>query len=289
MLFLLVASCIWACSFSIIKGNLTGIDPALVAFLRLLITFPIFLAMIRCRGLNCRKIFYLLTLGGIQYGFMFSFYLLTYQYLEAHQIVLLDLTTPIYVLILHNLWNKKFSWVPFWLVLVSIIGAGIALYKPGLSLPIMSKGFVCMQLANACFACGQVMYRRFALQHPHIHHHQIFGFILLGGLVVTALNATLHNSWGHLSSISTAQIYALLYVGIVASGLAFLCWNKGSIQCKPVTLAVCNNLKIPLGVLAAYLFLGEKIMWGRFCIGGSLLLSTIVIVELTQLGKGQEN
>jgi hypothetical protein len=52
---------------------------------------------------------------------------------------------------------------------------------------------------------------------------------------------------------------------------------------------VCNNLKIPLGVLAAHLFLGEEIMWVRFCIGGSLLLSIIVIVELTQLGRGQEN
>jgi len=43
MLWLLIVSFIWAFSFGLIKTQLTGLDSALVSFIRLLISFFVFL------------------------------------------------------------------------------------------------------------------------------------------------------------------------------------------------------------------------------------------------------
>ena len=50
----------------------------------------------------------------------------------------------------------------------------------------------------------------------------------------------------------------MLYLGAIASGLAFFLWNLGATRVGTGTLAVLNNLKVPLTVAVSLLFFGEQ-------------------------------
>ena len=61
--------------------------------------------------------------------------------------------------------------------------------------------------------------------------------------------------------------------------MGFWFWNKGSEQVKYSTLAVMNNLKIPLGVLFAIFIFHEKIDLMNFIIGSSIILFAIFVLH----------
>jgi len=74
------------------------------------------------------------------------------------------------------------------------------------------------------------------------------------------------------------QIYTLLYLGILASGVCFFLWNFGAIKVNAGTLAVFNNLKVPLGVAASIFVFNEdgdftKMIFGGIVIGAALYIS----------------
>ena len=74
---------------------------------------------------------------------------------------------------------------------------------------------------------------------------------------------------------TTTAWLALLYLGIIPSGLGFYLWNKGSKRVKVGELAVINNLKIPMAVLIAWIIFSEDIHWPA------------TLVSLAILGAGQ--
>ncbi|MGN1125238.1 MAG: EamA family transporter, partial [Candidatus Gastranaerophilaceae bacterium] len=76
-----------------------------------------------------------------------------------------------------------------------------------------------------------------------------------------------------------SQILSLLYLGLVPTGLGFWFWNKGAEQVKHYVLAIMNNLKIPLGILFAILFFGEKITPVNFILGSIIILTAIFILN----------
>ena len=75
MLYLLLVSLLWAFSFGLIKGELTGLPPATVAFTRLAIAFFVFLPFLRIGKLNAKGAGRLLLTGAIQYGLMYVTYI----------------------------------------------------------------------------------------------------------------------------------------------------------------------------------------------------------------------
>ena len=70
MLYLILVSLIWAFSFGLIKGQLTGLDPNLVAAIRLFLAWLVFLPFCRLRHCRLITIICLLAIGAIQYGVM---------------------------------------------------------------------------------------------------------------------------------------------------------------------------------------------------------------------------
>ncbi len=52
MLYLWIVSLLWAFSFGLIKGQLTGLDASFVAFARLLLAALAFLPFCACAGLS---------------------------------------------------------------------------------------------------------------------------------------------------------------------------------------------------------------------------------------------
>ena len=112
-----------------------------------------------------------------------------------------------------------------------------------------------MQLANLAFAVGQVLYQRLRVRRPELRDREVFGLLYAGAFLVTLAMMLARDA---ATTPDPAQFATLLYLGVIASGLAFFLWNLGATRVSAGTLAVMNNVKIPLAVLCSLVFFGEK-------------------------------
>ncbi len=282
MLYLLVASVIWAFSFGIIKTSLAGLDASFIGSARLLLSLALFAPFIGGPLLKDRHLSgHLLAIGALQYGLMYSLYLAAYGHLLAHQIALFTVFTPIYVILWSDLRERRLR--PVGLLCAAIAATGAGLLHDGdlgdAERADLLIGFALIQGANICFAIGQIEYRRLRIRRPELRDRQVHALLLLGGLLVSALMTTLRGAWPSASSVDPAALAALAYLGIIASGLGFFLWNAGAVQTAPATLAVLNNLKVPLGVAAALLFFGEHTDVPRLLVAGTLMMIAAWLAE----------
>ncbi len=159
MIYLIFVSIIWALSFSLIKGNLTNVDPYFVAFIRLFISFLIFLPFIKIKSIGKKYSFHFIAIGAVQYGLMYITYIYSYQYLKAYEIVILTIFTPIFVVLLFDIWEKRFNKLHWLKAILAIIGAAIIVYSSTIKVGFW-KGVLLIQLSNLFFAFGQVYYKK---------------------------------------------------------------------------------------------------------------------------------
>lgn len=275
---LLFASLLWSFSFGLIKVHLGDVHPAFVGFARLALTLPVFLPFLRVRALSTTDIRRLLLIGGVQYGLAYSTYLYAYQYLEGHHIALLTIFTPLYVVGFDALRARRAPWTPLTLAGLAVVGAAVIQYR-GVSWSGVLVGVLLMQVANACFAWGQLAYRDFRHQHASLQDRHVFGLLFAGGTLVSAMTTTALGGWSAAATLGTSQLGILLYLGVVASGLGFFAWNRGAVSTPPTTLAVMNNLKIPLAVAAAVLVFGERTDLPRLWVGGALMVVAALLAQ----------
>ncbi len=255
MIYLLLISCVWAFSYGLIKGNLTTLSPDFVAFTRMALAFAVFAPFFRKNSLTKKEFISFLGIGAIQYGLMYVFFIRSCQHLPAHLIVLFTACTPIYVTLLDDLVHKHFQIRHFIAAGVAFLGIAVLQYQ-NLSFNVELKGFFLVQLSDLCFAFGQVFYKKIKKQETA--DSKIYAVLFLGGALMTGLTTTLFSGWNSFFSVSIKQASLLVYLGIIASGLCFFGWNKASLQVKTATLAIFNNVKIPLGVLVSIVFFKEQ-------------------------------
>ena len=275
---LLVASLLWSLSFGLIKTSLGGVHPAFVGFARLAFTLPVFLPFLRLSGLCTSDKGRLLLIGGIQYGLAYSTYLYAFQYLEGHHVALLTTFTPLFVVVFDAMMQRRSPWVPLGLAGIAVVGAAVIQYR-GATWSGVLVGALLMQVANACFAYGQLAYRAFRRQHPELRDRKVFGLLFLGGTAVAAVTTTVLGGWSAATTLTGSQLAVLAYLGVVASGLGFFLWNRGAVATPSSTLAVMNNLKIPLGVAASVLVFGEQTDLPRLLGGGALMVAAAVLAQ----------
>ena len=278
MFYLLIASFIWAFSFGLIKGKLTNLDPNLVSFLRILISFLIFIPVLKLKKVKSPKLLvHLLLIGAIQFGFMYIAYIHSFRYLKAYEVALFTILTPIYVTIINDFFNKRFDYMALISALVAIIGAGIIVYSRFGYMDFIG-GVIVLQLSNICFAVGQIYYKKIMTKHTKIQSSDIFAIMYLGALIVTGTFTMATVKWNTVS-INNSQLMSLLYLGMISSGLCFYLWNVGIMKSKMATVAVMNNAKIPLAVLCSIFIFSENADWMRLAIGGSFMIISVVISE----------
>lgn len=283
MIYLLMASIVWSFSWGLIKGQLVSLDPNYVASMRIIFAIPLFIPFFTIRGLKYTSILYLMLIGAIQYGCMYLLVIRSYHYLQAYQVVLFTACTPIYVTVIHDIWTGKFR--PFFLLMAFVAWAAVATlyYKDIQSVDGLLTGFVLVQLADICFAFGQVAYKQFRKSNTHLSDKGIYMLLLVGGWVVTAIMTTYCNGWSSLFITTNVQWCTLVYLGIVATGMCFFWWNKGATQVNAGTLAVLNNLKIPLGILVSLVVFGEVADVKKLSLSIGLIVIAITLVETRRL------
>jgi drug/metabolite transporter (DMT)-like permease len=272
---LLAATLLWALSFGLIKRDLAGVDPNFVGAARLLLALPLFLPLLRARGLGAGLVLRLLAIGAVQYGVMYVLYISAFRYAAGHEVALYTVLTPLYVALVHDAYARRLDLKNLGLAAVAAAGAAVIQHRADARVVLL--GFGLLQVANLCFAWGQVEYRRLRRRRQDLRDHEVFALLYLGGLAVTLPAATASGGWASARGLTTAQWLTLAYLGVVASGVGFFLWNRGAVQVGPGALAVMNNLKVPLGVVAALTIFGEQADLGRLAVGGGLMIVAAVI------------
>ncbi len=283
MVYLLLVSLIWAFSFGLIKGNLTGLDPDFVAFVRLAISFIVFVPFLRIKDISKSFSLKLIITGSIQYGLMYISYIYSYQYLKAYEIALFTIFTPIYVSLINDLLTKKFHKLFFAVALLAFAGTLITLYRE-IDRQNFILGFLLVQISNLCFAFGQIYYKKILAGKPQIKDLNIYALLFLGGVILTMVFSIFTTKFSTLT-ITNPQLFTLVYLGVIASGLGFFLWNYGARRTNTGSLAIFNNLKIPLAIAVSLIFFGESADVLRLIIGSIIILFALFINEKFVSGK----
>ncbi len=275
MPYLVAVSIIWGFSFVIIKGMLVSLDANFVSFLRLLLSFVVFLPFLKPAGTGTSERLQLMGIGAVQFGLMYVAYVAAYQYLPAHVIALMTTTTPLFVTVFHGIWEKRIHRAFFAAALLAVAG-GAVLELPDQSMEASLRGILLIQLSNAAFAFGQIAYKRWVAVRPAFSDAGVFGFMYLGAVLVSGALSLATTNYRALH-LEQRQILALVYLGVVASGICFFLWNVGARKVHEGTLAVMNNLKIPVAVIASLLILREAADYRKLVIGCTLFAAAIWI------------
>ncbi len=279
MPYLLLVSLLWAFSFGLIKTHLAGVDSTFVAAVRVALALLVFLPFLRPRAVAAGTALRLVAIGSVQFGLMYLAYLAAFDVLQAYQVALLTIVTPIFVCLGDDLFERRFRWAPLVAAGLAVVGAGVIIARQPLGRAEWT-GLALVQLSNLCFALGQVFYRRWKLAAPQVRDRDIFAWLYLGAVLVTAPLAWWRTDVGVLArTLRPEGAAVLLYLGVLASGAGFFLWNRGAVRVSTATLAVMNNAKTPLGVAVSLLVFGEQTDLPRLLLGGGLVVAAALYAQ----------
>jgi len=272
MAFLLAVSVLWALSFGLI-AQVSGLGATFVAAARTVLAALVFLPFIRVRGLRGREILALAGVGALQFGVMYVLYIESYRWLHPAEVALCTIFTPLFVTLFNGLLVRRLTWVFLATAALAVVGTGICLWT-SLDRPGVLWGILLMQLSNACFALGQILYRRLAPGTGKADH-ELMGILYLGAVVIALAMALPSVHWDKVARMTPSQLGTLLYLGAIASGVGFFLFNAGARRTDVGTLAIFNNAKIPLAILASALVFHDHVDWVRLTAGGLVIAAAL--------------
>ena len=313
MNYLIIATVCFSLSFGLIKNQLAGLPSDMVVELRLLLAALFFLPFFKKSAGKTH--FIAAFIGIIQFGLMYVFFLRTFKYLQGNEIVLLTTSTPILVAICSAFFGQRFKWVYLMCIILSVVGAIIVIWD-NVSFNFLLKGILLMELSNLCFALGQVLWREYIggsditnTPHPNPppltrscgaaptgllassspggslcqggreqHDSQLMSSAYFAAAVFVLPLAIINTNFATFS-LTTTQWLSILYLGVVPTGIGFWLWNKGSTLVSSTTLAIMNNLKIPMGILFALVIFHERINLANFALGSIFILAGIILSD----------
>jgi carboxylate/amino acid/amine transporter len=275
MLLLILVTLIWGFSFGLIKDNLTGIDPYFVAFIRMAFSLLVFLPFLRIRKIPRPALLKLMLTGAIQFGIMYIAYFFSFQTLQAYEVALFTILTPIYVILIDDAFQNKFHYQFLLTALLAVAGTAVISYN-GITSGQALTGFLLVQISNIAFAFGQVYYRLVMRPLDGYRDRDVFGLLYLGAFLITGISCAALTNWSKVQ-LGFTQYWTLAYLGIIASGLSFFLWNKGARQVDTGTLAIFNDLKVPVAVLISVVVFGESVNLVNLAVGGAIIVLALVI------------
>lgn len=281
MLYLIITSFVWAFSFGLVKGQLTGVDAMAVSTIRLALAALVFAPFLRLGRIPLAAQLRLALIGALQFGLMYVLYLQSFHHLQAFEIALFTVFTPLYVVLVDALLERH--WETRYLLAALAAAAGAAILLDVKSMDASHwRGFLLVQGSNLCFAVGQLAWRREQKRLAGLATEvQLFALTYIGALLLTGLLSLRTTHWGSLQ-LSLSQGLTLVYLGLVASGLCFFLWNLGAEKVNAGMLAVLNNLKMPLAVACSLFFFHETANLPRLLIGSAVILAGIALAHRTR-------
>ena len=275
---LLLVSFVWAFSYGLVKGRLGDLDSSAVATIRLGLALLVFLPFFRLRGVGQKLALQLAGLGAVQFGLMYLLYQRAFVYLPSYAVVLFTLTMPLYITFLDAVVERRFDLRYALAALLALLGAGVVVFNGQLQGNLLT-GFLLMQASNICFAAGQIAWRRLRPNFPAgSTEASLFALPYAGAFVTSAVGSLFFTHWGAVQ-VTGSQVGVLIYLGALSSGACFFWWNLGATRVNAGTLAVFNNLKVPLGVACSLLFWNESADLKRLLASGALMAAGVWVAE----------
>ena len=224
----------------------------------------------------------LLLVGAVEYGIMYIAYNYAFLYLQAYEVALFTIFTPIYVTLINDAMRRRMHWVSLLATVATVVGTAIV-RRGGVIQSEILTGFLIVQISNLGFAFGQVYYREVMKNVPvgKRDNLKVFGLLYLGGFLTAGVSAAVFTPW-QAFSINSEQIVVLLYLGAIASGLSFFLWNVGARKVNAGSLAIFNDLKVPLAVIVSIVFFGEQANWLNLLVGGGIAVAALIFNEWYQ-------
>ncbi|WP_298392954.1 EamA family transporter [uncultured Azonexus sp.] len=279
MSYLLIVNLIWSFSFSLIGQYLAGqVDSDFAVLARVAVAALIFLPFTLWRGLPARLAAGFWLAGALQFGITYLCLYRSFSVLTVPEVLLFTVLTPIYVTLIEDALERRFNrWALF--AAAVAVGGGIMIRWQPLAGDFL-WGFVLLQIANATFAAGQVLCRHLLLRHPvELPLYRFFGHFFLGALVLVLPSFLIFGNPDKLP-VTAIQWGVLLWMGLFATALGLFWWVKGSVRVDAGTLAVMNELHVPLGLLVNLLIWNRDADLAKIALGGSVILLSLWISRL---------
>jgi drug/metabolite transporter (DMT)-like permease len=238
----------------------------------------VFLPFVKFKKIGKSLFWKLFLTGVLQFGVMYIAYIASFKYLQAYEVALFTIFTPLYVTLINDALNRKFNVLYLITAVLAIAGTWVIEQSQILS-PGVLTGFLLVQVSNLAFAFGQLYYRKLMAGKNELRDHEVFGALYLGAATVTALATLIFTPLASLT-LTAKQIWTLVYLGIFASGICFFLWNFGARKVNAGALAIFNDFKIPLAVAISLLVFGEKTNLLYLLIGGLIVVASLVVNEV---------
>ncbi|MDD1967450.1 carboxylate/amino acid/amine transporter [Pseudomonas putida] len=274
--YLLFVTLIQAFSFSLIGVYLAGhVDSYLAVLIRVVLAGLVFIPLTRWRQVEPRFMRGMLLIGALQFGVTYVCLYLSFRVLTVPEVLLFTILTPLHVTLIEDALNRRFNPWGLLAAIVAVLGAVIIRYDRVDSN--FLGGFLLLQLANFTYAAGQVLYKHLVARHPSdLPHYRRFGYFYLGALAVALPAFLLFGNPQHLPE-GPQQWGVLLFLGLVSTALGMYWWNKGACLVNGGTLAVMNNLHVPVGLLINLLIWGRNEDLGKLFFGGLVIVFSVWI------------
>ncbi|AZF01269.1 MadN protein [Pseudomonas orientalis] len=272
--YLLVVTLIQAFSFSLIGEYLAGhVDSYFAVLVRVVLAGLIFIPLTRWRSVAPAFMRGMLVIGALQFGVTYVCLYLSFRVLTVPEVLLFTILTPLHVTLIEDALNRRFN--PWALVAALVAVAGAAVIRFDQITPNFLMGFLLLQLANFTYAAGQVLYKHLVARYPSDQpHYRRFGYFYLGALLVVLPAFLLFGKADFLPQ-APLQWGVLVFLGLVSTALGMYWWNKGACLVNGGTLAVMNNLHVPVGLLLNLLIWNQHEPLGRLALGGLVILAAV--------------
>ena len=283
MPYLIVVNILWAFSFSLIGEYLAGrVDSDFAVLVRVAIAALVFIPFTRWRGVPRPLLAGLWLAGALQFGVTYLCLYRSFGVLTVPEVLLFTVLTPIYVTLLDDALARRFN--P-WALLAALVavGGGVLIRFQHLEGDYLA-GFVLLQIANATFAAGQVLCRHLLIRYPTDWPlYRFFSHFFLGALGVAIASFAIFGNPARLPQ-TALQWGVLVWMGLFATALGMFWWVKGCTRVDAGTLAVMNELHVPLGLLVNLLIWNRDADIPRIALGGSVILLSL---WLNRLGRAR--
>lgn len=279
MFLMIIALTMWASSFTAAKYAYQMFDPAITVQLRLmiagLIVAPLFIKHYATVEPSLRKKLWGLSFLIFPIGIFVQFIGLSYT--SASSAVTIIGTEPILVLLLgFLLFKQKIAWYDWLLSVVAFLGIGLLVLGSKSDGAVDLFGLALVFIAGIGFTLsihlGQNIMKQLA---PNIYTAII---LVQGAILCLPLTLILTKSWQ--INFSWASLFAVIYLGVGCSWLAYKLWNIGLEKTPTHISGMLIALEPVIGVIIAMLLLGERMSVlatvGCVLVIGSAMLSTVI-------------
>lgn len=267
---LVIVTVLWAFSFSLIGEFLSGnVDSDFAVLTRVLLAALMFLPFTVWRGIPRPLVTGIMLCGALQFGITYALMYRSFSMLTVPEVLLFTIFTPLYVTLIDDALNRRFSPTALFAAAIATLGAAVIRYDE-LSQDYLT-GFIILQIANITFAAGQVGYKHLMLRWPvAIAPWRTFGHFFIGALLIALPSFLIFGSTQMLPS-TTLHWAILAWLGVVASGVGLYLWNRGGCEVDAGTLAVMNNALVPAGLVVNLAIWGHDEPLLPLIIGGSII------------------